>query len=373
MKSTLFALMTSLLFCCVSFAQVYTNKPIGKSKEALIDSLKQQEYPYLLPIWGEKVAKMGYELPYSAGLSVNYMWQESDLIIDNLSVGFNNGPMTNVDELIRFDNALAGANIVNFRPDIWLLPFLNVYGVIARAKTSTTIDAALWLPDADNNWQQVTAFSTKAEFDVTSFGFGLTPTLGVGGGWLALDMNMVWSDVSALDKPVFTFVFGPRLGKTFRLNNREMNIAFWVGGFRVKFTSETSGSLDLSEVLDLSETQEKVDQGFIKVDQAAEQVNNWWAGLSPLEQQNPGNKARYETANRLLDKAGNLLTTLDGALSTASTSTVQYSLDKNLKDMWNFVVGMQFQLDRHWMIRAEYGFLGSRQQFLSGLQYRFGI
>lgn len=356
-----------------AFAQVYTNKPVGKKNEALVDSLKQQEYPYVLPIWGKKAAALGFQLPYSAGLGVNYMWQESDLIIDNLSVGFNNGPMTNVDELIRFDTAVAGANIVNFRPDIWLFPFLNVYGVIAKAKTSTTIDAGLWLPDSSNNWNEVTAFSTKAEFDVTSFGFGLTPTMGVGGGWLALDMNMVWSDVNALDKPVFTFVFGPRLGKTFNFKKPDRNIAVWVGGFRVKFTSETSGSLDLSEVLDVSETQEKVDQGYIKLEDAGVQVNNWWNNLSPVEQQNPVNKAKYETANQALEKAGNLLSAVDGALSTASTSTVQYSLDKNLKDMWNFIVGTQFQLNKHWMIRAEYGFLGSRRQFLSGLQFRFGL
>jgi hypothetical protein len=197
--------------------------------------------------------------------------------------------------------------------------------------------------------------------------------MGVGGGWLALDMNMVWSDVSALDKPVFTFVFGPRLGKTFNFKKPDRNIAFWVGGFRVKFTSETSGSIDLSEVLDVSESQGKVDQGYIRIADAANQVNDWWNSLSPVEQQNPGNKAKYEGANRLLEKAGNLLNAVDGALSTASTSTVQYSLDKNLKNMWNFIVGGQFQLNKHWMIRAEYGFLGSRQQFLSGLQFRFGL
>ncbi len=373
MRQSFFVLIFSFLFCSASIAQVYTNKPIGEKNVALIDSLKQQEYPYVLPIWGEKVAKMGFELPYSAGIGINYMWQESALIINNLSVGFNNGPMTNVDDIIRFDEALAGANIVNFRPDIWLFPFLNIYGVIAKAKTSTKIDAGLWLPDADNNWNEVSAFSTKAEFDVTSFGFGLTPTMGVGGGWLALDMNMVWSDVSALDKPVFTFVFGPRLGKTFKFKTPHRNLAFWVGGFRVKFSSETSGSIDLSEVLDVSDTQDKVDEGLIRVDEAGNQVNNWWNNLPPDEQQSPVNKAKYERANQLLDKTSNLLNSLDGALSTASSSTVQYSLDKNLENMWNFIVGAQFQYNKHWMIRAEYGFLGSRQQFLTGLQYRFGL
>jgi hypothetical protein len=41
--------------------------------------------------------------------------------------------------------------------------------------------------------------------------------------------------------------------------------------------------------------------------------------------------------------------------------------------MWNFLVGSQFQLNKHWMLRAEVGFMGSRQQFISGIQYRFGL
>ena len=77
----------------------------------------------------------------------------------------------------------------------------------------------------------------------------MTPTMGVGGGWMALDMNVVWTDVDALDKPVFTFVFGPRFGKSFKFKKPERNIAFWAGGFRVKFSSETNGSLLLSEVI----------------------------------------------------------------------------------------------------------------------------
>ena len=70
---------------------------------------------------------------------------------------------------------------------------------------------------------------------------------------------------------------------------------------------------------------------------------------------------------------GEFLTKVDGALSTAETATVQYSLDKRNENMWNLVVGTQFQLNKHWMIRAEYGFLGSRSQFVGGLQYRFGL
>jgi hypothetical protein len=67
------------------------------------------------------------------------------------------------------------------------------------------------------------------------------------------------------------------------------------------------------------------------------------------------------------------LVAADNAVNTIETSTVQYSMDKRVKDPWNFIVGSQFQLNKHFMLRAEYGFTGSRTQFLMGLQYRFGL
>jgi hypothetical protein len=366
----------TVLYCCLlitSTGQVYTNKVVGAKNEALKDSIIAKPYPYALPIWGAKVAARGYDLPYSAGLGVNYFWQESDLLIDNLFVGFNNGPMYDLDEVIRFDNSVAAAAAVNFRPDIWVLPFLNIYAILSKAKTSTTINAGVWLPDTANVWSKVTSFSSKADFDATGLGFGMTPTIGVGGGWLALDMNVMWTDVSALDKPVFTFVFGPRLGKSIKLKKPERNITFWTGAFRVQFSSATSGTVLLSEVLPVEDIQPKIDNGLQKVADAQEQVDAWWNGLTPPEQKNPVNKAKYETANRVLTTTGNLFNSMDAALNDDYSTTVQYSLEKNLKDKWNFLLGTQFQINKHFMIRAEYGFLGSRQQFLTGLQYRFGL
>ncbi len=373
MKVLALIILASICLSDTLNAQVYTNKPVGEKQEALIDSLKTTPYPYALPIWGDKAAALGFDLPYPVGLGVNYFTQESELVIENLMVGFNGGPQYDIDEIIRFNKAIASANAVNFRPDVWILPFLNVYGILAKARTSTEIGAGIFLPDSAGVWKEIADFQTKAEFDATSVGFGITPTMGVAGGWLALDMNFVWTDVSALDKPVKTFVFGPRLGKTFKFAKPQRNIALWVGGFRVKFSSETAGSLPLNEVIPTDGLQEKVDNGIVKVGETQMQVDEWWSGLSNLEQNNPVNKAKYATANRVLETSSNILTGIDGALNDENTATVQYSLDKRVKDQWNFIVGSQFQLNKSWMVRAEYGFLGSRTQFLAGLQYRFGL
>ena len=373
MRKTITLVLLGCVFAQVLDAQVFTNKPVGQKSEPLVDSLKSTPYPYALPIWGAKVTALGFDIPYSAGLGVNCLTQESALVIDNLMVGFNNGPMYNIDEIVRIKDAIAGANAMNVRPDVWILPFLNVYGVLGKVKTSTEIDAGIYLPDTTNAWSEVTSFATTAKFDGTVMGLGITPTIGVAGGWIALDMNFAWTDISSLDKPVKTFVFGPRFGKSFKLKKPQSQIAVWAGGFRVAFSSETSGSLPLSDIFPLDDIQGKVDGAIMNVEEKQQNVDEWWNDLSEAEQANPVNKAKYETANRVLNTAGEVLSGIDGALNDEQTATVQYSLDKSLKDAWNFVVGAQYQLNKHWMLRAEYGFLGSRKQFLTSLQYRFGL
>jgi len=373
MKGFVIVLLFALTLFQYSHGQVYTNKEVGKKNQQAVDSLKATEYPFVLPIWGAKAAKLGFDLPYSAGIGVNYIWQESDLVIENLQVGFNHGPLHDLDEIVRFNNATSSANAINFRPDIWLFPFLNVYAVFAKSHLSTAVDYSIWIPDATGNWNEVISLNSLAEFDATSFGIGLTPTVGIGGGWLALDMNCTWNDIAELEKPAFAFIFGPRLGKSFKLKKPQRNIAIWTGGFRLKLNSGTTGSLQLNEVFSIDELPGKVDNGIEKVANAQEQVDVWWNDLSTIEQNNPINKAKYETANRALERAGGFLNAMDESLNDDEFATVQYSLDKRPKDMWNFLIGAQYQHNKHWMVRSEVGFLGSRTQFIGMLQYRFGL
>jgi hypothetical protein len=364
-----------IFYCVISSTargQYTTDKVVGQKNEHLIDSLKTVSYPYLLPIWGEKVAQKGYKLPKSAGLSVQYIWQRSDIIINNLQVGFNNGPKYNLDEIIRFDKAQTNTNGINARPDFWLFPFLNVYALLAKSNTSTAINAGVYIPDS-TSWKKILTIDTKAEFEATTFGFGVTPTIGVGGFFLAIDMNFSWSDIAELDKPAFAFVFGPRIGKNIPFKKPERSLALWAGGFRVTLNSGTSGNLSASELFPTAEWGKKLDTGYLKVAQSQEKVDAWWNGLSQTGQNNPVNIAKYERANSALARFGGLLDQASQVVNGAGNATVQYSLDKKPKDMWNFIIGGQFQINRSWMIRAEYGFLSARQQFIGGLQYRFNL
>jgi hypothetical protein len=249
-----------------------------------------------------------------------------------------------------------------------------VYGILGQASASTNVGFGVYIPDSSGNRTEIFNTSTKVEFNTTTFGFGMTPTIGVAGCFLALDMNIAWTDVPQLSAPARSFVFGPRLGKTFMLKReKQRNIAFWAGGFRVSIQSGTEGSLPLNEALDVNGIDQKVDNAYTKIGNAQEGVNVWWTGLTPVEQKNPVNIAKYNGANAALTKAGEVVNQLDQAAKKVGSSTVQYSMDKRPADKWNFILGGQFQYNKHWMVRGEYGFLGSRSQYMFGVQYRFSL
>ena len=369
------------LFCLVLLftslgaqAQVFSNKEVSKKRQGVADSLKAAPYPYDLPIWGAKAQQKGYNLPYSAGLSVQYFQQTSAILINNLQVGFNNQELYNLDGLVRFNNSEARATAFTFRPDIWIFPFLNVYGILGSASASTDVNFGLWLPDSNGVSQNVFNTGTNISFQTVTAGFGITPTIGVAGGFLALDMNFTWTEVPQLEDPAFTFVFGPRFGKNFNFGRPEQSAAVWVGGFRASIRSNTSGSIPVSDIAPSDgNLQDRVDEGKVAVETYSQQVEAWWNGLSPAQQANPINQAKYNRSTALLGRAANVLDAFESALNAAGSSTVQYQMDKKLQDAWNFIVGGQYQYNKHWMIRAEFGFLGSRTQGLVGLQYRFGL
>ena len=367
------AVLFLLLAVLPAHAQVFTNKVVGKSNQAYLDSLKHYIYPYALPIWGDKATKRGYDLPYSAGLSMQYFGQRSDLIIENLNVGFNGGTMHDLDGIVRFDKAKSSSDGVSLRPDIWLYPFLNIYGIFGVSAASTDVGYGIWLPDSSGQEQEILHLNTKVDFTAATLGFGITPTLGVGGGWLALDMNFTWTDVPQLSKPAQAFVFDPRMGKSFKLRRPDENINVWVGGFRFAINTGTTGSIPLSDALPIDQWQGSINQAQAEVARRNADIDAWWNSLTPPQQANPVNIAKYQASKAALSRAGAFLENADQAVAHAGSSTVDYSIDKRPADLWNFLVGGQYQLSKSWMFRLEVGFLTSRTQLISGVQYRFGI
>ena len=122
-----------LLIFSVSILNVsgqYANTKVKSKHETYTDSLKQVEYDYIFPILGQGAYKKGFDIPYPAGLMANFMWLQQNLVFDNMQLGIKTDnldiPLTPVD-FIEFGENINTSYAYNVRPDLWVLPFLNVY------------------------------------------------------------------------------------------------------------------------------------------------------------------------------------------------------------------------------------------------------
>ena len=116
---------------------------IKTKHEAYTDSLKAINYDRILPIWGAGAYKQGFDIPYPLGLMVNTIWMKQGLIIDNLQLGLTTDnldiPLTPI-EFIKFGENYNSSFSTTFRPDIWILPFLNVYGLFGAGRSRTEVN-----------------------------------------------------------------------------------------------------------------------------------------------------------------------------------------------------------------------------------------
>lgn len=323
-----------LLLSLLSFGQYNQYQP---------DSTRGK-YPHTFPIFGNFLHDIGIDLPYPAGIMVNSFYATQNILITDISIGFEGGPgegvpMTDVTRLLEFEDVKSTAYNLNFRPDIWVLPFLNVYGIVGKSWTSS--DVIVTYP-VDIN--------AVAELDGMGFGVGVTFAGGFGDYFFVVDGNNTWSYMSNFEKPVKARVLSPRVGRTFKLKKKESNIGIWAGGMRVKLGGLTSGSIQLGDVLPADVWENR--------DQMVSDYYEWYDSVDEGKQ----------------NVADQVLTPMVEKIAAGNGETiVHYSITKESKAEWNMLLGGQYQYDKHWQVRTEFGFLGERSSWLLSVNYRFGI
>ncbi|PZX48540.1 hypothetical protein [Algoriphagus chordae] len=304
--------------------------------EDYYDSLKNMDYPYLFPILGAGAAKRGYDLPYAWGASIIYFTQTQEILINETLVGFGGSELVDVSRFINFGPTIANTNAVSFRPDLWVLPFLNVYGILGGGNTQTNV--TLLSP---------IGFETSQKFSVSSFGFGATLTGAVGPIWIAWDNNYNFADVSVVVEPVPAFNSGLRIGHTIpSINNPQRNLSVWAGVFYQNIQSDTRGNISISDLVP------NIGDGAIIQD-----LDEWADGLPP---------AQRVVVKQIIRKIEDAAAGVD-----IGDAQIEYKLDKEVAAPLNLILGAQYQFDKNWMLRSELGVFGKRSQFLLNLNYRF--
>jgi hypothetical protein len=93
-----------------------------------------------LPFLADEALKRGYELPLPRGLSALYYYVERDIEINNVRLGINGAPLRNVSKFVNLGSK-SHVNVAVARFDAWLLPVLDVYGLVGSVWNNTTTRA----------------------------------------------------------------------------------------------------------------------------------------------------------------------------------------------------------------------------------------
>lgn len=343
--STAIPCILFLVLSCVSLSA--QNVPtVHSEKDSIFFS---EPYPYILPIMGNKVHKANIRLPYPTGVMFNTLVGTQNLSLTDLQLGFGRfsdteGPdMISLDEVVRFDDISAQTSTYNLRVDTWVLPFLNVYGIVGQTKK------------ADINVKLIDPIPLDVTTEVsgTYLGFGLMAAGAVGPLFVSMDTNHSWNFNERLDEPAKVFISGLRAGPVFRFkSNPEMNITLWTGAMYSHLDGETVGRIGIEDL---------APDAPGAVDNLIVELEDWYNGLGPIEQN------LYEGLyNRLSEGLNDLSDSL-------SDGYIRYAFNKEIRNPWNMLIGVQWQINYRWQFRAEAQFLGDRTAGLFSLNYRFGV
>lgn len=335
-------------YLILAFLILGISETSGQYSQYQLGDTTTRVYPYHLPFLGKKAYEKGFDIPKPVGIMLNYFVAGQNVIIPEIEIGFSDGiiqdiPLTDISELIEFEEIHAVAHSISVRPDIWVFPFLDIYGIFGKTFATTTVKISSPM-----------TMTSVAELEGFSYGLGMTGAFGLGKYFVVLDGNWVWTAMSNFEEPVQSGVFSQRLGRSFKFKkNPKSNVAFWVGAMRVSMGNITQGTISMNDALP-PETWERKDV-------IVSEYWDWYDNLGPLE------PVKKKIADEVLSPIVDKIDEADGS------GIVEYKLLKEPKQEWNMIIGGQFQLNTSWQFRVEGGIIGDRKSLLLSTNYRFGI
>jgi len=321
------ALITiSLLGTLSSYGQGFDSTQIGK------------KYPYKFPILGDKAYTRGYKLPLPHGVMVNTIFNRQNIVLENMQLAFlPNGTAVSGDDFFDFSDIIVFGpstgriNTLSFRASTWILPFFAVsfnYGEVWGEQV-VRLEAPF-------------VFESKTDIIGRYYALDFLMVAPIGPVNLAVNWAPALTTNERLLNPVRADVVSGRVIYNFPIGQKpDRFLGVWVGAQYQKLASKTEGNIPMQEAVD--------PDGNLQ-----QRVDTWYNGLSFLEKQLYG--------DRVYD-----------AFNNAINTTVHYRFDKRLENEFNLLFGGQYQFNRQWQLRAEYGAVNSKQQLLFSLNYAFGL
>ncbi|AXY03490.1 TonB-dependent receptor [Vibrio alfacsensis] len=190
-----------------------------------------------LPIWKEEAEALGYNLPKPFGLNLSYMSMEQGINVNSIALkNVKLGPL-NLDGLpLEAGAGKQATDVMTLRADVWLFPFLNLYGLVGTLDgySETTVKLK-----AFSHTLLETPF--RLDLDGYTYGGGFVLAGGYKQLFALVDASYTQTNLNVIDGAIDAIVVSPRIGYDF--NNHGVPVRFWVGTMYQNVEQELSGTL----------------------------------------------------------------------------------------------------------------------------------
>jgi hypothetical protein len=340
------------------------------------------KYPYHLPIWGQKAQDIGMgdrlQLPF--GISAMYVNSSMDVAVTDFSMTIGNNEalndllaqIVNVNTL-NFYNTTATVNGINVRADAWLLPFCNVYGMYTQVTGGTTVSLQPTWYLTNGETIQTPQINSTVEFLARSFGIGNTWAYGVKKYFASVDYNYTWSKSELLVQTLGLLTASGRVGRSFKIG-KKMKLSGYVGAMYRDFTNNdpSNGSLKLSEALPGLE--DGISNGINgRISANEETIGDLQSKIDGGGK--PSDIVLWKKQQDLLESRNESLADKDEEIKNSGVydTEINYRIKKELLYPWTFQFGFNLEVNKHLMLRGEYGVSQHQRLLLTGINYRFGF
>ncbi|EIY5224935.1 hypothetical protein ML051_003983 [Klebsiella quasipneumoniae] len=285
------------------------------------------------PIWGEEARARGYSIPLPYGVNLSYMNIRQDIMVDSITFSglkLGNHPIPSDMFAIDAGHTREKSKTENLRLDMWVFPFLNVYGLVGHTRGSSVSQVSV---DSDPSqfrgldrviggavhqlYQsgKLQNIDFTLDFKGTTWGTGFTLAGGYGNWFGLVDTNYTRTDFDILDGSISAVTVSPRVGYRFSFQGIDgpSHLSLWVGSMYQDVQQEFKGDL-----ADLHMPPE----------------------LQPL----------IAAVNK--DGEG------------------KFDVKQKLTSPWNMLIGAQYEVTKNFNVLTEFGFNDRNSFFVSG-EYRF--
>jgi len=224
----------ALIFVCLGLlAAPGSAGAQGSSTTPSSDSA--QESHHALPFLQDKVPEeYRGQVPLPFGISAVYVHQALPLVINNPSFVVGGSPLP--PGLVQGGSLKAVTDTLVARGDVWLLPFLDVYGTAAHPSgdakdISVNLAAPVPIPIPD-----------EVSFSGSDYGFGFTAAFGYRAFFASYDVNWNWAKPDVINS-VRVQVQSPRVGVLFVPWGVHGKV--YAGAMRLAIAGTQTGSVSL--------------------------------------------------------------------------------------------------------------------------------